>query len=102
MKLKNTKPIRGYLLIEPEESETKKAASRAGLVLADIVTSYELPQEGIVLKVGEDLITESGAVIPSPVKEGERAIFKKWGGNEIKIDEKTYYFVRFDDILGTC
>lgn len=102
MTLKETKPIRGYLLVEPEVSETKKSAERAGIVLADIVKIADLPQTGLVLKVGGELLTEYGAVITSPVKVGDKVIYKKWGGNEIKIEEKSYYFVRFDDILGTC
>ena len=102
MTLENTKPIRGYLLIEPEVSETEKAASRSGFVIPDSIVKMDVPQEGTVLKVGEDLLTESGATLPSPVKKGEKVVYKKWGGNEIKIDGKNYYFVRFDDILGIC
>lgn len=102
MTLKETKPVRGYLLVEPEVSETKKSAERSGIVLADIVKTTDIPQTGVVLKVGTDMLTEQGAVLPSPVVEGAKVIYKKWGGNEIKIEDKSYYFVRFDDILGVC
>lgn len=102
MTLKDTKPIRGYLLIEPEQSEVEKKASISGLAIPDTVTKYDVPQVGTVLKVGGDLLTDQGAVIPSPVRSGDKVIYKKWGGNEVKLDDKDYYFVRFDDILGLC
>ena len=102
MTLKETKPIRGYLLVEPEQSEVEKSALTSGLVIPDTFTKSDIPQTGTVLKVGDDLLTEQGAVIPSPVEEDTKVIYKKWGGNEVKIEDKSYYFVRFDDILGTC
>jgi len=102
MTLKETKPIRGYLLVEPEVNETKKRASSVGIILQEDALKNERPQSGTVLKVGLDLKTEYGAVIDSPVKVGDLILFKKWGGNEIKIDEKDYFFIRFDDVLGTC
>lgn len=98
MKLKETKPIRGYLLVLPEEQERKRDS---GIFIADTIKG-ERPQTGKVLKVGGDLLTEQGAVIPSPVKVGDQIIFKKWGGNEVKIDDKEYFFIRFDDVIGTC
>jgi len=101
MTLNDTNPIRGYLLVEPEVDAVKSKASSMGLELA-ITVKTDRPQSGTVLKVGDDLKTEYGAVIDSPVKVGDKIIFKKWGGNEIKIDDKEYFFIRFDDILGTC
>jgi len=102
MTLSQVKPIRGYLLIEPELSEVERKASLSGLNIPDTITKYDIPQNGLVLKVGDNLITDSGASIPSPVEVDQKVIYKKWGGNEIKVEDKTYYFVRFDDILGTC
>lgn len=101
MTLNEAKPIRGYLLIEPEETELEKKVRSSGLYLADNV-NLDRPQVGTVLKVGGTMTTEYGAIIDSPVLEGEKIIFKKWGGNEIKIDDKEYFFVRFDDVIGTC
>lgn len=101
MTLETTKPIRGYLLIEPEVNEVKKKAESVGIYLKED-TKFDLPQSGMVIKVGEPLLTEYGATIPSPVKKGDKIIYKKWGGNEVKIDDKEFYFVRFDDILGLC
>ena len=101
MTLEETKPIRGYLLIDPETNELKTKAASAGIILTSDV-KLDRPQTGTVLKVGSDLKTEYGAVIDSPVKEGDKIIFKKWGGNEIKVEDKEYFFVRFDDVIGLC
>jgi chaperonin GroES len=98
MTLESTYPIRGYLLVEPERLERKR---ESGLILADMVKG-ERPQTGKVLKVGAPQITDSGAIIPSPVIEGANILFKKWGGNEVKLDGEEYFFIRFDDVLGVC
>lgn len=98
MTLDQAKPIRGYLLVEPQEKEKQ---TKSGLYLADNVIG-ERPQTGRVLKVGDDLITDYGAKLPSPVAEGVEIIFKKWGGNEVKIEDKEYFFIRFDDVIGVC
>ena len=57
-------------------------------------------QKGKVLAVGDDEITDSGAKRSSPVKVGNTVIYKKWGGNEVKIDGTEYLFAKFDDILA--
>lgn len=98
MTLDKTFPIRGYLLVKPEDNIKE---TESGIILAANV-KWERPQTGKVLKVGDPLLTESGASLPSPVEVGATVIFKKWGGNDIKIDEKEYFFIRFDDILGVC
>jgi chaperonin GroES len=91
----NLKPTAGYLLIEPLEAETKTAS---GIYLPE--SASEKPQKGKVLAVGADEITDSGVKRTSPVKEGDVVIYKKWGGNEVKIDGKEYLFVKFEDILA--
>lgn len=98
MTLNNAKPTRGYLLVEPEEQVKQ---TKGGIYLPD-TSKKERPQTGKVLKIGDDLLTEYGAVIPSPVQVDDQIIFKKWGGNEVKIEEKEYFFIRFDDVIGTC
>jgi chaperonin GroES len=98
MTLNKTFPIRGYLLVKPEEAVKQ---TESGIIMASNV-KWERPQTGEVIKVGDDLLTESGAKLPSPVTVGANVIFKKWGGNEIKIDDVEYFFIRFDDILGVC
>lgn len=91
----NLKPTAGYVLLEPEEAETKTVS---GIVLPD--TASEKPQSGKVLAVGDDEVTDSGSKRPAPARVGDRVIYKKWGGNEIKLDGKEYLFVKFDDILA--
>lgn len=91
----NLEPTAGYLLIEPAEA-TRKTDS--GIYLPE--TSEEKPQKGTVLAVGADEMTDSGKLRKSPAKKGDVVIYKKWGGNEVKIDGKEYLFVKFEDILA--
>lgn len=94
--LSKIKPAPGYLLIEPQQA-AKQTAS--GIYLPE--SHDEKPQEGTVLAVGDDDVTESGAKKSAPAKKGDKIIYKKWGGNEVKIDDKEYLFVKFEDILAT-
>jgi chaperonin GroES len=89
------KPTAGYLLIEPLEKELKTAS---GIYLPD--NAGEKPQKGKIIGVGAPEITEKGTKRPSPVKIGDTVIYKKWGGNEVKIDGKEYLFVKFEDIMA--
>lgn len=91
----NLKPAAGYLLLEPTEAQEKTAS---GIYLPD--SASEKPQQGKVLAVGDDEITESGTKRKSPTKVGDVVIYKKWGGNEVKIEGKEYLFAKFDDILA--
>lgn len=90
------KPTAGNIIIEPLGKETKTAS---GIYLPDSA-SGEKPSKGKVLAVGADEVTDSGKVKKSPVKVGDVVIYKKWGGNEVKIDDKEYMFVEFKDILA--
>lgn len=92
----NLLPTPGYILIEPQEQETK---TNSGIYLPDSAQG-EKPQKGKVLAVGEEETLESGKTKKSPAKSGETVIYKKWGGNEVKIDGKEYLFVKFEDILA--
>ena len=91
----NLKPTAGNLLIEPLEAQTKTAS---GIYLPD--SASEKPQKGKVLEIGPTEITEKGIKRTSPVKKGDIIIYKKWGGNEVKIDGKEYMFVKFEDVLA--
>lgn len=91
----NLKPTAGNVLIEPLEAERKTAS---GIVLPETVE--EKPQKGKVLAVGPDEITDSGVKRFAPCKVGDAVIYKKWGGNEVKINGKEYLFVKFEDILA--
>lgn len=92
----NLVPTPGYLLIEPQEAETKTSS---GIYLPDSA-SGEKPQRGTVLAVGGDEVLESGKVRKSPVKVKDVVIYKKWGGSEVKLNGKELLFAKFDDILA--
>ena len=94
--LSKIKPASGYVLIEPEEA-TKQTSS--GIYLPDSATG-DKPQQGKILAAGSDEVTEKGTTRKSPAKVGDKVIYKKWGGNEVKIDNKEYLFVKFEDILA--
>ena len=93
---KNLQPLPGYILVEPADSEKK---TDSGIYLPD--SHDEKPQQGTVLAVGSDWATEQGATIKSPVKKGDEVVYKKWGGNEVKIDKVEYQFLKFEDVLAT-
>ena len=88
-------PAAGYLLLEPVGAEDK---TNSGIYLPDSVS--EKPQKAKVLAVGDDEITESGTKRKAGVKAGDVVIYKKWGGNEVKLEGKEYLFAKFDDILA--
>jgi chaperonin GroES len=88
-------PVAGHLIIEPMDAQTQ---TTSGIYLPESVS--EKPQKGKILAVGADEITDSGAKRQSPVKAGDVVVYKKWGGNEVKIDGKEYLISKFDDILA--
>ena len=90
----NLKPTAGFILIEPLEKELKTAS---GIYLPD--NAGEKPQKGKVLAVGASF-WQDGHEIQSPANIGETVLYKKWGGNEIKIDGKEYLLVKFEDIMA--
>jgi chaperonin GroES len=77
-----------------EEKETVKG----GIIIPD--TAKEKPQEGEVIAVGGGKKTEEGKVIPLDVKAGDRILFGKYSGTEIKIDEVEYLIIREEEVLG--
>lgn len=93
--MSNIKPLLDNILIEPLEKEQKTAS---GIFIPD--TAKEKPQEGLVVEVGPGRLDESGKMISMGVKKGDRVLYKKWGGNEIKLDGKEYLIVKMEDILG--
>ena len=94
--LSQIKPTAGYVLIEPEEASKQ---TTSGIYLPDSA-SGDKPQQGTVLAVGPDELTDKGAKKAAPASKGDKVIYKKWGGNEVKIDSKEYLFVKFEDILA--
>ena len=89
------KPLGDRVLVQPiEEGEV----SKGGIIIPD--SAKEKPQEGKVIAVGTGKKDDDGKVIPFNVKKGDRVLMPKYGGTEVKIDDKAYQIVREDDILG--
>ncbi|HSD99076.1 MAG TPA: co-chaperone GroES [Patescibacteria group bacterium] len=87
-------PLFDNVLIEPTEAEERTAS---GILLPD--TAKEKPQTGKVVAVGEGK-EKDGKMVPVVVKVGDVVLYKKWGGNEVKLEGKEYTLVSQEDILG--
>lgn len=88
------KPLADYILVEPLEREAK---TPAGIVIPD--TAKEKPQEGKVVAVGPGKY-ENGKLVKPEVKKGDRILYRRYGGNEIKVNGKEYLMVGMDDVLA--
>ena len=89
------RPLHDRLLVERlEEKEVKKG----GIIIPD--TSKEKPQEAKVIAVGNGKVTDEGKKIPLDVKAGDKILFGKYSGSEVKIDDKEYLIMREDDVLA--
>ena len=91
----NVKPLGDRVLVQPIEQEEVK---KGGIIIPD--TAKEKPQEGKVVAVGPGKRDDNGKLIPMDVKKGDRVLYSKYGGTEIKIDGKDHLIMREDDILG--
>ncbi len=89
------KPLMGYILVEPSEAESKTAS---GIYLPE--TAKEKPAQGKVVSVGEDFLLPNGQVLRAPVKVGDVVVYKKWGGDEIKVHGAEYKIVKFEDLMA--
>ncbi|MBI3320197.1 MAG: co-chaperone GroES [Candidatus Omnitrophica bacterium] len=89
------KPIGDRVIVQRLGSAEK---SKGGLYLPD--TAQEKPQEGKVIAVGSGKMLKNGKIVPLSVKPGDKIIFGKYSGSEIKVDEKEYVFLSEDDILA--
>ena len=78
--------------------EDKEVTTHGGLYIPD--SAKEKPQEGEVVAIGKGKRLEDGKVIPLEVKEGDRVLFGKYSGTEIKVDDIDYLILREDEILG--
>ena len=88
-------PLGDRVLVEPlKENEVKKG----GIIIPD--TAKEKPQEGKVIAVGTGKLDDNGNVIKKKKKKGDRVLMPKYGGTEIKMDDKVYQIMREEDILG--
>jgi len=89
------KPLADRVLVEPIEQEE---VEKGGIIIPD--TAKEKPQEGKVVAVGAGKLDDDGKPLPMNVKKNDRVLLPKYGGTEIKIDDKQYQIVREDDILA--
>lgn len=88
------KPLSGYALIEPLEAETKTAS---GIILPD--SAQEKPAYGKVNVVGAPKYVD-GREVTAEFKVGDKVLYKKWGGEDVKLDGKEYKLVKFEDVMA--
>jgi chaperonin GroES len=91
----NLRPLQDRIIVKRLEEETMTAG---GIFIPE--TAKEKPMKGEVVAVGNGKKTEDGKVIPVDVKKGDKVLFGKYAGTEIKIDGQEYLIMREDDILG--
>ena len=89
------RPLHDRVIVKRVESEQK---TKGGLIIPD--TAKEKPIEGTVLAVGNGKILEDGSVRKLEVKEGDRVLFGKYAGTEVKLEGEEHLILREDDILG--
>jgi chaperonin GroES len=89
------RPLQDRVIVKRLEEEEK---TKGGIIIPD--TAKEKPQEGKVIAVGKGKVTEDGKVIPLDVKVGDKILFGKYSGTEIKIEGEEHLIMREEDILG--
>jgi chaperonin GroES len=89
------KPLHDRLIIQTLEEEEK---TKGGIIIPD--TAKEKPVEGKVIAVGAGRIKKDGTKVPLEIKKGDRVLYAKYSGTEIKIDGEEYLMMREDDILA--
>jgi chaperonin GroES len=89
------KPLEDRILVRPDEGEETTAS---GIVIPD--TAKEKPQEGTVLAIGPGKRSETGDLIPMDVKDGDRVIYSKYGGTEIKVGGEDLLILSARDVLA--
>ncbi|MBI5209115.1 MAG: co-chaperone GroES [Elusimicrobia bacterium] len=88
-------PLGDRVLVKPVEAKETK---RGGIIIPD--TAKEKPQEGKIVATGKGKTTDEGKVLPMDVKVGDRILYGKYSGNELKIDDEDYLIMHQDDVLG--
>ncbi|HTY54861.1 MAG TPA: co-chaperone GroES [Candidatus Binataceae bacterium] len=89
------RPLGDRILVKRIQEEEK---TKGGIIIPD--TAKEKPQEGKVVAVGKGKTTEEGKLVPPDVKAGDKILFGKYSGSEVKIDGEEHLIMREDDILG--
>ncbi len=88
------RPLRDRVLVQPVEAEVKKG----GIIIPD--AAKEKPQEGVVIAVGAGKLDKDGKLIPMVVKKGDKILMPKYGGSDVKIDDKEYKIISEEDIVA--
>lgn len=91
----NFRPLHDRICVEPIEQEEKTSA---GIIIPD--TAKEKPMQGKVLAVGPGSRNEEGKVVPLDVKQGDRVLYGRWAGTEVKIDGADVLIMRESDVMG--
>ncbi|AEH81210.1 co-chaperone GroES [Sinorhizobium meliloti] len=91
----NFRPLHDRVVVRRVESEEK---TKGGIIIPD--TAKEKPQEGEIVAVGSGARDESGKVVPLDVKAGDRILFGKWSGSEVKINGEDLLIMKEADIMG--
>ncbi|MEK7450568.1 MAG: co-chaperone GroES [Patescibacteria group bacterium] len=94
-KTSDIRPLFDNVLIKPLEAETKTSS---GIILPD--SAKEKPQVGLIMAVGQGRKDDNGKIIPISVKVGQKVMYKKWGGNEVKVGTEEWLLVEEKDILA--
>ncbi len=89
------RPLHDRVVVKRIEAEAK---SKGGIIIPD--TAKEKPQEGEIVAVGPGARDEAGKLVPLDVKAGDRVLFGKWSGTEVKIDGQDLLIMKESDILG--
>ena len=89
------RPLGDRVLVKRVEEESK---TKGGIIIPD--TAKEKPQEGEVVSVGTGIKAEDGTITPLDVKAGDRILFGKWSGTEVKIDGEDLIIMKESDVLG--
>ena len=91
----NFKPLHDRVLVRRVESDER---TPGGIIIPD--TAQEKPMEGEVLEVGSGARDESGKLVPLDVKKGDKILFGKWSGTEVKMNGEEYLIMKESDIMG--
>ena len=89
------RPLHDRILVERVEEAEK---TKGGIIIPD--SAKEKPAEGKVIAIGNGRIGDDGKVVKLDIKKGDRILFGKYGGTEVKIDGEDYLIMREDDVLG--
>ena len=89
------RPLHDRVVVKRAEHETKSAG---GIIIPD--TAGEKPQQGEIVAVGPGARDETGKIVPLDVKKGDKILFGKWSGTEVKIDGKELLIMKESDIMG--